>query len=201
MHEDSIGMMRLLGSLTAIIILIAAAVVFVQTRRQPDVPRTARVVSLFLIVMAGGILWRLWITPTPAPLPPRPISKEEAEARFPAEWHTWLADPWDARPPEGETYREVEARVIPFVRRLVREHAGQAVLILAHGGVNRVIVCRALGLPMQRVFGIEQDYACVNGIECSAGGRWHVTLMNSALPGDPLLMPAAETTGQAGKTG
>jgi hypothetical protein len=82
MHEDSIGMMRLLGSLTAIIILIAAAVVFVQTRRQPDVPRTARVVSLILIVMAGGILWRLWITPAPAPLPPPPISKEEADTRF-----------------------------------------------------------------------------------------------------------------------
>jgi hypothetical protein len=82
MHEESIGMMRLLGSLTAIIIFIAAAVVFVQTRRQPDVPRTARVVSLALIAMAGGILWRLWITPAPAPPPPRPISKEEAEARF-----------------------------------------------------------------------------------------------------------------------
>jgi hypothetical protein len=82
MYEDTIGMMRLLGSLTAIIILIAAAVVFVQTRRQPDVPRTARVVSLFLIVMAVGILWRLWMTPAPVPPPPRPISKEEADARF-----------------------------------------------------------------------------------------------------------------------
>lgn len=129
------------------------------------------------------------------------LTYEEAEARFPAEWQTWLADPWDARPPEGETYREVEARVIPFVRRLMREHAGQAVLILAHGGVNRVIVCRALGLPMQRVFGIEQDYACVNAIECSAAGRWQVTLMNSALPGDPLLMTAAKTGDQAGNTG
>jgi len=82
MYEDNLGMMRLLGSLTAIIILITAAVVFVQPRLQPEVPRTARVVSLLLIVMAGGILWRLWLTPAPAPLSPPPISKEEAEARF-----------------------------------------------------------------------------------------------------------------------
>jgi alpha-ribazole phosphatase len=118
------------------------------------------------------------------------LTYEEAKRQFPAQWRDWLADPLDARPPDGETYREVEARVIPFVQRLVREHAGQTVLILAHGGVNRVIVCRALGLPMRRVFGIEQDYACVNMIECAVGGRWRVTLMNNALPGDPLLRPA-----------
>jgi alpha-ribazole phosphatase/probable phosphoglycerate mutase len=135
------------------------------------------------------------------------LTYEEAEEQFPVEWRAWLADPSAARPPEGETYREVEARVVPFVRRLVLDHAGQSVLILAHGGVNRVIVCRALGLPMQRVFGIEQDYACVNRIDCSAGGRWQVAVMNSALPGDPLVtvgVTAAsveETNSQAGKTG
>jgi broad specificity phosphatase PhoE len=117
------------------------------------------------------------------------LTYEEAERRFPSEWQAWLADPSDARPPEGETYREVEARVMPLVRRLVRDHAGHTVLILAHGGVNRVLLCAALGLSLRRAFRIEQDYACVNRIDCSAGGRWRVALMNSALPGDPLLSP------------
>jgi hypothetical protein len=84
MNENDLGMMRLLGSLTAIIILVAAVVVFSQTRRQPDVPRIARIVNLFLIVIAVGILWYLWTVPAPAPPPPPPISKEEAEARFQA---------------------------------------------------------------------------------------------------------------------
>jgi hypothetical protein len=84
MNENDLGMMRLLGSLTAIIILVAAVVVFAQIRRQPDIPRAARIVNLFLIVMAVGILWYLWTTPVTAPLapPPPPISKEEADARF-----------------------------------------------------------------------------------------------------------------------
>jgi len=114
------------------------------------------------------------------------LTYEEAEQRFPSEWQAWLADPLDARPPAGETYREVEARVLPFVRRLVREHAGQTVLILAHGGVNRALLCSALGLSLRQAFRIEQDYACVNRIDCSAGDRWQVVLMNNALPGDPL---------------
>jgi alpha-ribazole phosphatase len=119
------------------------------------------------------------------------LTYEEAEQRFPSEWKAWLTDPSDARPPGGETYREVEARVIPFTRRVVRDHSGQTVLILAHGGVNRVILCRALGLSLHRAFRIEQDYACVNRIDCTAGNRWQVALMNSALPGDPLVKPPA----------
>jgi alpha-ribazole phosphatase len=119
------------------------------------------------------------------------LTYEEAEQRFPSEWKAWLTDPSDARPPGGETYREVEARVIPFARRVVRDHFGQTVLILAHGGVNRVILCRALGLSLRRAFRIEQDYACVNQIDCTAGNRWQVVLMNNALPDDPLVNPHA----------
>jgi hypothetical protein len=84
MNEENLGMMRLLGSLTAIIILVAAVVVFSQTRRQPDVPRAARVINVLLMVFAVGILWYLWTMPAPAPArrTPPPISKEEADARF-----------------------------------------------------------------------------------------------------------------------
>jgi alpha-ribazole phosphatase len=125
------------------------------------------------------------------------LTYEEAEQRFPVEWRAWLADPSDARPPGGETYREVEARVLPCVRRMVLDHPGGTVLILAHGGINRVILCRALGLSLHRVFRIEQDYACVNRIDCTAGDRWHVVSINSALPGDPLLGAVGESQGGA----
>jgi alpha-ribazole phosphatase len=136
------------------------------------------------------------------------LTYEEAEQRFPVEWRAWLTDPSDARPPGGETYRELETRVVPFVHTVVSNHPGQTVLILAHGGVNRVILCRALGLSIHQVFRIEQDYACVNRIDCGAGARWRVAMLNSALPGDPLVpllgsAASLESGGenQAGKTG
>jgi alpha-ribazole phosphatase len=119
------------------------------------------------------------------------LTYEEAKQQFPSEWQAWLTDPSDARPPGGETYLEVEARVVPFVRRVMRDHLGQTILILAHGGVNRVILCHALGLSIRRVFRIEQDYACVNRIDSSVDNRWQVVLMNSAIPGDPLVKPPA----------
>lgn len=41
----------------------------------------------------------------------------------------------------------------------------QSVAIVAHGGVNRVILCHLLGIPLENIFRIEQDYAAVNIIE------------------------------------
>ena len=40
-----------------------------------------------------------------------------------------------------------------------------AAAIVAHGGVNRVILCNIMGLPLEHIFRIEQDNAAVNIIE------------------------------------
>ena len=109
------------------------------------------------------------------------LTYDEASRRDPDIWRQWLDDPPNARPPGGETYRDVEARVMPLFERLLRDHRGQTVLIVAHGGVNRVILCRALGLPLHRVFRIEQDYAALNCLDY-ADGHLMVQWLNGMLP-------------------
>ncbi len=39
------------------------------------------------------------------------------------------------------------------------------IAIVSHGGVNRVILCHVLGISLENIFRIEQDYAAVNIIE------------------------------------
>ena len=113
------------------------------------------------------------------------LTYDEAEQHDPGTWAIWITDPSRARPPGGETYEEVRARVLPVLQQLVRDHQGETVLLLAHGGVNRVILCDALKLSLQRVFRIEQDYAALNIIEY-AHNQAYVRLLNGAVPGDPL---------------
>jgi alpha-ribazole phosphatase len=36
---------------------------------------------------------------------------------------------------------------------------------VAHGGVNRIILCHIMGIPLENIFRIEQDYGAVNIIE------------------------------------
>ena len=115
------------------------------------------------------------------------LTYEEAETRFPSEWTAWIADPPASRPPGGETYRELESRVMNVLSKILRDHKNESVLLLAHGGVNRVFLCHALQLPLDYVFRIEQDYATLNHIEYTQDGHATVRLLNGALPGDPLL--------------
>jgi len=65
----------------------------------------------------------------------------------------------------GESFVDVRTRALPRLERIVREHAGGTVLLVAHGGLNRVILCEALGLDLESVVRLEQSYACLNIID------------------------------------
>jgi alpha-ribazole phosphatase len=104
---------------------------------------------------------------------------EQIQNRYREEWEEWLQRPDGARPPGGETYREVETRVMPVLNDILSLHRESNVVVVCHGGVNRVILCAALGLGLENLFRIEQDYAGVNLIEYH-GRSPRVCLINGA---------------------
>ena len=106
------------------------------------------------------------------------LTYQEVALRFPEAWKAWLEDPAGSRPPGGETFLEVYRRVLAELSLILKNHQGQEVVILAHGGVNRVILCHALGLELKHVFRIEQKYAALNIIDFFNNGVACVQLMN-----------------------
>ncbi len=44
------------------------------------------------------------------------------------------------------------------MEQIIPVHSGEEIVILAHGGVNRIILCHALGLDLRYIFRIEQGY-------------------------------------------
>lgn len=48
--------------------------------------------------------------------------------------------------PRGETLDQVLARTLGAIERLVRESPGKTVLVVGHGGVNRILLSHFLGL-------------------------------------------------------
>ena len=48
---------------------------------------------------------------------------------------------------------------------ILEKNRGEEVAIVAHGGINRVILCELLGIPLENIFRIEQDFAAMNLIE------------------------------------
>jgi alpha-ribazole phosphatase len=105
----------------------------------------------------------------------------EVAERFPEAWARWLADPPSVRPTGGETYDEMRDRVLKALAGILASHPEEAVALVAHGGVNRAILCHALGLDLKYVFRIEQDYGALNIIDFYPDGMAVVKVMNAEL--------------------
>lgn len=93
------------------------------------------------------------------------MSFTEIKERYPEEFSAWAGNPLKYSPVEGESTVEVEKRVMKAVNRILKKHKGDEIAIVSHGGVSRIILCNILGIPLENIFRIEQDYAAVNIIE------------------------------------
>ena len=78
-------------------------------------------------------------------------------------------DPYRFTPPEAEPVREFATRVLGAVERLHAELAGQRVLLVTHGGVMRLLLARARGLPESQLLQVEVGYGALHGLQVGAG--------------------------------
>ncbi|TBU93429.1 alpha-ribazole phosphatase family protein [Phytopseudomonas dryadis] len=69
------------------------------------------------------------------------------------------ADPYAFTPPDGEPLAAFEARVLGALQRLQAAHAGERLLLITHGGVMRLLLARARGLPRQDLLQVSVGYA------------------------------------------
>jgi len=93
------------------------------------------------------------------------MSFTEIKEQYPAEFEAWAGNPLKYSPVDGESTLQVKERVITALDRILSAHNNETVAVVAHGGVNRIILCHVMGVPLKNIFRIEQDFAAVNVIE------------------------------------
>ncbi|MDQ2076735.1 histidine phosphatase family protein [Marinimicrobium sp. ABcell2] len=71
----------------------------------------------------------------------------------------WGEDPELNTPPDGEPLREFAERVDRALKRLVRDYSGERLLVITHGGVIRLLLTQAHGIPRNRIREMEAPYA------------------------------------------
>ncbi|MCK4910801.1 MAG: histidine phosphatase family protein [Thermodesulfovibrionales bacterium] len=101
------------------------------------------------------------------------MSFNEIAKEFPEDFSAWAKDPLNFSPIDGESTLEVRDRVMPKLDEVLNGHDGGAVALVAHGGVNRVILCELMGLSLEHIFRIEQDNACLNIVRFYDGTTGH----------------------------
>ena len=106
------------------------------------------------------------------------LTREEGAALYPEEVDFRFRDLATKRLIGGESLIDVQARVLPALKVILETHEGESIGIVAHGGVNRVILSTAMGLPIEHFYKIEQDYGCLNLIDYLDDGTGMVKVLN-----------------------
>jgi probable phosphoglycerate mutase len=107
------------------------------------------------------------------------LSVDEVRERFPGRYEARGRNMAGFRPPGGESFADVQRRAWAAFEAATAE-LDEPVAIVAHGGVNRVLLCRILGMPLQNLFRLEQDYACVNTLHC-AHNEYRTCMVNATV--------------------
>ena len=90
----------------------------------------------------------------------------EIQQQWPAAAAAWRRDPEQA-PPGGESFADTAHRVNRACDRLLRDHGGQTVLVVSHITPIKILLCRALGVPLGTLYRLYLGSACINEIQ------WH----------------------------
>jgi len=71
--------------------------------------------------------------------------------------------------PGGETIEQLNKRIKTFLKRLKKHKSGETLLIVAHGGPLRLIICNLLGLGIKHWVQIRIDRASLSIVETYPG--------------------------------
>ena len=105
------------------------------------------------------------------------LSVDEVRDRFPGCFEARGLDLAGFRPSGGESFHDLLHRTWPVFETLAKA-ADDGMAIVAHAGVNRVLLCRILGMPLENLFRLEQDYGCLNIVHHDRSG-FRVETINS----------------------
>jgi broad specificity phosphatase PhoE len=107
------------------------------------------------------------------------LRRDEVQRMYPDEYAAWEHDPVHVAPQGGETGKHVLARALPVINDIIRRHAGQSVLVVAHKATNRLLIAHWLGFDLRTYRDrIEQLPACLNLLDFKSPDQARLVLLN-----------------------
>jgi broad specificity phosphatase PhoE len=108
--------------------------------------------------------------------------------------HTLWFAPADERPPGGESFAELVARVSPAIERLTADYRGRDIIAVTHGGTIRAALGLALGVPAQTALSFSVENCSLTRLDhLAADGQalWRVVAVNHRPWSRPVVGDAA----------
>ncbi len=102
------------------------------------------------------------------------MKKEEVKQHYSLDWKKRGEDFYSAAPPFGESFFDLEQRVLPAFTNICNDLLSfeqendkeeKNILIVSHQAVNRILLAEIFSLSKDKILEISQDYACLNVLE------------------------------------
>jgi alpha-ribazole phosphatase len=79
-------------------------------------------------------------------------------------------NPYTFTPPNGEPVLAFSERVLGAVRRIQSAHDGERILLISHGGVMRLLLAQARGLPREQLLQVVVGHGGLFSLNVAADG-------------------------------
>lgn len=119
------------------------------------------------------------------------LTWQEIEAGYAdTAFYTWRCAPERHCCPGGESFAQVQQRMMRCIAEIVEKHPGQVVAIASHGAALRCYLCALQGHPLDKLYesDIRMDNTAVSKVEFYPDGSHHICYLadNSHLQADDL---------------
>ncbi len=104
------------------------------------------------------------------------LTAQEVMTRSPETLADFWRDPRAHPPPDGEPLDRLQARLLASWMALFQQHSAERVLVVTHGGPIRIMLCQALGRPVQELLSFEVDHGALIRVCVERGGDGHVIM-------------------------
>lgn len=92
------------------------------------------------------------------------LSWQEVHDKYQVSAFQWLEMLEQAAVPNGECARTFRARIEPCLKQILKNHSGQNVAVVCHGGVIRMFLSILLNLPLPKLAHFEIEYASLTQV-------------------------------------
>lgn len=105
------------------------------------------------------------------------LSLKEVQEQYPDLYQKWLKAPQQVVFPGGEGLAAVSSRAMEAVKNIINRHPQEAVALVSHRVVLKILICALLGLDNSHFWNIAQDTTAINCFY-HRNGTWICNFLN-----------------------
>ena len=86
----------------------------------------------------------------------------DIKEKFPEKHHNWQYQPDQFQLGDRYPIRDLFTQALPLWAELLEKHQGKTILLVGHSGINRALICAAIGIPVNLYHNIQQANCAIN---------------------------------------